>query len=198
MITRPRTQGKIRADIGRKEFTEFLFNNLSKDDRMALNGRPVKSLVAAVYRCNRLFMQNLCDTGDTKDLPYSAGMMYVSRNAPKIIRNLYGEHYCFTIDWKKTNDFRDKYPERIKSETGGKIFHTNLHTGNDILRFVWDKSSIRYNELRFFRFQPVRESQRYLAKIAKDPLRKVDYFRKDSTFFQDKMTCYRKWVQKHQ
>lgn len=193
MIPLPRTKGKIKKAFGKKEYFAYLMNNFTKEDIQGLKGHSVKVLSNALDEYNRRFMERLCDTGNTYDLPHGFGMMYICRQPPRIYKTLYGEKNKFMVDWPVTNDYRDKYPERINSSTGGKIYHLNKHTGTHILKFNWDKTTLRHNIVRFFRFQPVRYSQRYLAKVAKDPLRKVDYFRKDYSFRSDSRGSYKAW-----
>lgn len=92
--------------------------------------------------------------------------------------------FCKTLrpNWKATwESWYVKYPgltrdEIVEIKNKKVVYHDNEHTENEFYEHYWDKitSNIKYKT--FYNFEPSRQYSRLIAKVVKDPNRKVFYY----------------------
>lgn len=85
-------------------------------------------------------------------------------------------------DWKKTWDFWFKKYEGLSkqeiTEIKNKpvIFHENEHSQNEFYEHYWDKITAVLRYKSFYSFKASRQYSRLIAKVVKDPNRKIFYY----------------------
>jgi hypothetical protein len=84
-------------------------------------------------------------------------------------------------NWEATWKYwRDKYKvsdeEIVAIEKKILIFHENDHSQQEFYRHFWDKTSSNVKFQVFYNFKASRQYSRLLAKVVKDPNRKVFYY----------------------
>tara|TARA_R110000751_G_scaffold196072_1_gene301398 strand:+ start:2124 stop:2645 length:522 start_codon:yes stop_codon:yes gene_type:complete len=86
------------------------------------------------------------------------------------------------VDWKATWDFwKSETPdlsqeEIIKLENKKVIYHQNDHSNGEFYEHYWDKLTNTLKYKSFYVFKPSRQYSRLIAKVVKDPNRKVFYY----------------------
>lgn len=70
------------------------------------------------------------------------------------------------------------------------ILHLNEHSNGYTPALWWDRRTSNVINLRYYSFKPTRNTDRTLAKVFKDPNRKVDYYEKPRiTYFKKREKC---------
>jgi hypothetical protein len=86
------------------------------------------------------------------------------------------------VNWKATWEYWEKkYPGFTKKElkqTENKplIYHENEHTNGEFYEHHWDKITCNIPYIGLYDFKPSRQYSRLIAKVVKDPNRKVFYY----------------------
>ncbi len=78
-----------------------------------------------------------------------------------------------SVDWKATNRYWEHNPEAKEKKT--RIFYKNEHTHGYKMRVFWDKRTSNVKNKIFYKFQPVRDLNRNLAKVIFSNHR-IDYY----------------------
>jgi len=86
------------------------------------------------------------------------------------------------VNWKATWEYwGKKYPGLTKPElkqTKDKplIYHENEHSEGEFYEHYWDRTTARVKYVGLYDFKPSRQYSRLIAKVVKDPNRKVFYY----------------------
>ncbi len=86
------------------------------------------------------------------------------------------------VDWQSTWDYwKSKYSdlskeEIIKIKNKTVIYHQNDHSSGEFYEHFWDKFTNNLKYKSFYVFKPSRQYSRLIAKVVKDPNRKVFYY----------------------
>jgi hypothetical protein len=86
------------------------------------------------------------------------------------------------VNWQKTWEYwHSKYPElnrqeitEIKNKT--VIYHENEHSQQEFYSHYWDNLTANLKYKSFYGFKPSRQYSRLIARVVKDPNRKVFYY----------------------
>ncbi len=78
-----------------------------------------------------------------------------------------------SVDWKATKRYWEHNPEAKEKKV--RIWYKNDHTHGYKMRIFWDKRTSNIKNRRFYKFQPVRDTNRELAKVIFSNHR-IDYY----------------------
>lgn len=160
MINKARTEGKIKADFGIKDYFKF-YKGVSK--------KPVdsKRFHRVIAEFNKRIMNSIINDG-LEYTPVASQFCFCIRKTIKhveIINNkLINKN---PIDWKTTLDLWKENEEAKKRKL--LIKHLNNHSSKYIFRIKMLKCGYSYTNKKYFRFKPCRMFQRALAKRILDP-----------------------------
>ena len=86
------------------------------------------------------------------------------------------------VDWMKTWGYWEvEYPGKTRQEiteikNKPVLYFENEHTNGEFYRHIWDNSTAIVKYKRFYKFKASRQYSRLIAKVVKDPNRKVFYY----------------------
>ena len=120
------------------------------------------------------------------NMPYRLGRLYILKYKQRIKRNEDGSvnTTSMPVDWKKTHELWEemygKMPMNEYKAIKGKpvVFHLNEHTDGMRCKWYWDKKHCCVKNNRAYSYLAIRDNQRELAKVLKDPDSKVDFYEK--------------------
>jgi len=86
------------------------------------------------------------------------------------------------VNWEATwNYWHTKHPDLSRDEiinlkNKSVIYHENDHSSGEFYEHFWDKFTNNLKYKSFYVFKPSRQYSRLIAKVVKDPNRKVFYY----------------------
>ena len=135
------------------------------------------------------FLKELLETFSTKIIELGLelkinkiGKIRIKSNNLKFVKASGEIAKNLKIDWKATWEYwHSKYPGLTRqeiTELNNKrvLFHDNEHTNHEYYSHYWDNLSIPLKFKSFYKFKPSRQYSRLIAKVVKDPNRKVFYY----------------------
>jgi len=166
---------KNSLDIGSTQIYENYIADLDSFERAQGYLLPQKVINAAVFDLNRRLMENMIMNNKFINLPYNLGNLAILKYQPKVRRKKNG-NLSLAIDYGETNKLWKDNPEA--KDNRRYVYHTNRHSGGYIASFKWLKSRAKTKNIFGYKFVPVKQVKRDLAKAMKDPLIKIDFFEK--------------------
>lgn len=104
-----------------------------------------------IYSFNYGFRDYLLETGKKVPFPCGFGHFAVCKFKPKRTKLVDGQEYIsLPVDWKKTR------------EHGKKIYHLNYDTEGFKFRWLWFRTSARFQSAGVWNFKPSRVTSRLL------------------------------------
>jgi hypothetical protein len=160
-------------DIGSDDLYRAYLKSLDTVEESS--GFVVKKHVlnGAVAELNRALAEEMILHNRFMELPYNLGRIAVMKNLPSPKRKASGR-LNLAIDYKATNDLWKEDP--IAKENKRYVYHRNIHSGGYVFKFKWLKGAARTHNIWGYKFVPVKQLKRDLARILKDPLIRVDFF----------------------
>jgi hypothetical protein len=166
---------KNSLDIGSNDIYETYVASLDSFEKKQGYLLSQKVINAAVFELNKKLVENMIMDNKFINLPYNLGTLAILKHQPTIKRKKNG-NLSLAIDYGETNKLWRDNPEA--KETRRYVYHTNSHSGGYIASFKWLKSQAKTKNIFGYKFVPVKQAKRDLAKAMKDPLIKVDFFEK--------------------
>lgn len=166
---------KNTLDIGSNDIYKAYVNDLDIFEKNNGYLLPQSTINAAVFDLNKKLVENMILNNKFIKLPYNLGNLAIMKNKPEIRRKKNG-NLSLTIDYGETNKLWKEDPEAKKNRR--YVYHRNTHFGGYVASFRWLKSKAKTKNIFGYKFVPVKQAKRDLAKVLKDPLIKVDFFEK--------------------
>ena len=136
---------------------------------------------------NKTWMQDLLiGKGLTFKTPFKIGNIFCAKYKPKLRFDDEGNVITrkLPVDWGLSKRQWAKLwpglsPAELK-EIPKKplVFCLNEHSDGYRYEFMWDRGGQRFTNIKGYHFVPNRKNHRHLAKVAKDPDMRVDYWDK--------------------
>lgn len=107
-------------------------------------------------------------------MPRRLGYLRIRKSKPplKILPDGKLDTKRLVVDWASTKKMWKDDPL-----THGKVvYHMNTHTDGYVFKWHWDKITSNAYNIKAYSFRVVRTAKRKLAKVAKDPMLKIDFF----------------------
>ena len=169
-----RGKGKHTGSIRKNDFYKYYQANakLTKVDRIKYNG----------------FLKELLETFGKliieEGLELKLNQIGKIRIRTKILNLIKpnGDLSRLKVDWKATWDhWFSRYPnlsreEIIKIKDKKLLYHDNEHSNQEYYVHYWNNFTSNLKYKSFYEFKPSRQYSRLLAKIIKDPNRKIFYY----------------------
>ncbi len=134
---------------------------------------------------NRTWMQELLvGKGLTFKTPYKIGNIFCIKKKTKLRFDEEGNIITrlLPVDWYRSKQkWAKMWPglspaELKKIPKKPLVFCLNEHSNGYRYSFFWDRRGQRFTNIRAYNFVPNRKNHRHLAKVAKDPDLRVDYW----------------------
>lgn len=181
-----RGEGKIKIDIKSQEQYDYYVKT---------TGNPLHISKRIYTEIREKFFKKIMEKVITEAyeyrFPYKMGYLLPIKYKKKI-------HYAdnglikpgsFSIDYGATLKLWEENPEAAKNKK--VLVHLNEHSNGFTPALWWDRRSTIVTNLRYYSFKPTRDINRTIAKVFKDPHRKVDYFEKPRVnYFRKRDKCY--------
>lgn len=164
---------KNSLDIGSNHIYDNYVADLDSFEKKQGYLLPQRVINAAVFELNKRLVESMIMNNKFISLPYNLGTLAILKHQPKVKRKKNG-NLSLAIDYGETNKLWRDNPEA--KETRKYVYHTNSHSGGYIASFKWLKSRAKTKNIFGYKFTPVKQAKRDLAKAMKDPLIKVDFF----------------------
>lgn len=164
---------KNTLDIGSSDIYRHYIDNLDSFEKNQGYALPQRVINAAVFDLNRKLMQDVIFKNIFFSMPYNLGSIAILKNKPVPKRKENG-NLSLPIDHGETRKLWKEDPEAKKNRR--YVYHRNTHSGGYVAAFRWLKSRAKVKNIFGYRFVPVKQIKRDLAKAMKDPLIKVDFF----------------------
>jgi hypothetical protein len=170
-----RGEGKLKGNIKKNDFYDFYVKN-SKE---VLVNRPVynnfiKELLTA-------FSTSVVEEG--LELKVNrVGKLRVRSNPLKFFKKDGTRFKSLKVNWHETWAYwHGKHPGLSRQEiteipNKKVIYHENDHSNQEFYDHYWDKATINLKFKSFYKFKASRQFSRLIAKVVKDPNRKVFYY----------------------
>ena len=166
---------KNSLDIGSNHIYDIYVEGLDSFEKKQGYLLPQRVINAAVFELNKRLVESMIMNNKFINLPYNLGTLAILKHQPTIKRKKNG-NLSLAIDYGETNKLWRDNPEA--KETRRYVYHKNSHSGGYIASFKWLKSRAKTKNIFGYKFVPVKQAKRDLAKAMKDPLIKVDFFEK--------------------
>jgi hypothetical protein len=174
MSSLQRGEGKHKGSIKKKDFYKYYQENakLSIVDRIKYNGF-VKELLET-------FGKAIVEEGLELKLN-QLGKIRIRTKTLNILKSN-GEFNKLKVNWKDTWDYWfNKYPgltreEIVELKDKKLLYHDNEHSNREFYIHYWNNFTSNLKYKSFYEFKPSRQYSRLLAKIIKDPNRKIFYY----------------------
>jgi len=166
---------KNSLDIGSNHIYDYYIADLDSFEKAQGYLLSQKLINAAVFELNKKLVENMIMSNQFINLPYNLGKLAILKRQPEVKRKKNG-NLSLAIDYGETNKLWKNNPEA--KETRRYVYHKNSHSGGYIASFKWLKSKAKTKNIFGYKFVPVKQAKRDLAKAMKDPLIKVDFFEK--------------------
>jgi len=167
----PRNHADIKSGDLYKDYIRSL-DTVEKENGFVL---PQGVLNPAVAEVNQLLMEELMLHNRFIQLPYNLGQIAIFKQKPEVKMKADGT-LSLPIDHHATKMLWAKDPEAQKNRR--YVYHRNRHSGGYVASFRWLKSGARTKNIFGYKFVPVKDEKRKLAKLMKDPLIQVEFFEK--------------------
>jgi len=160
-------------DIGSNEIYKHYVDNLDSVEKEVGYAIPQRIINAAVFDLNKKLVENMILKNRFIAMPYNLGSLGIMKNKP-LVKMKENGRLNLAIDFYETNKLWEENPEAKESKR--YMYHRNLHSGGYVASFRWIKKKARVKNIFGYKFVPVKQAKRDLAKAMKDPLIKVDFF----------------------
>lgn len=170
-----RTQGKLNGDIKKAFFRNFYFVNTKQKKLSTSNYNAILTDLLSTFSESII----------TEGLELKLGVIGKLRVRSKKLHFFKTDGTrCKTlrVNWKATWEYWEKkYPGFTKkqlkqTENKPVIYHENDHTDGEFYEHYWDKITCSVPYVGLYTFKPARQYSRLIAKVVKDPNRKVFYY----------------------
>lgn len=170
-----RGKGKVTGNVKKSDFYKFYLENAKEEVlNKPLYNAFLKDLLVA-------FSEKIITTG--LELKVNAvGKIRIRSRKLNFFKKDGIKSKSLRVDWHKTwAHWCNKYPELSREEiTNIKdktlIYHENEHSNQEFYEHHWDKLTTSLKFKNFYKFKPSRQYSRLIAKVVKDPNRKVFYY----------------------
>jgi hypothetical protein len=170
-----RGEGKLKGNIKKNDF----YNFYTKNSKETLVSRPsynsfIKDLLTA-------FSTSIVEEGLELKIN-KIGKLRVRSNNLRFFKNDGTRSKSLRVNWHETwAHWHSKYPslsrqEITEVENKTVVYHENEHTDQEFYDHHWDKATINLKFKSFYKFKASRQFSRLIAKVVKDPNRKVFYY----------------------
>jgi len=170
-----RGKGKITGSIKKAAFFSFYLKNAKE------------TLVPnTTYKA---FLKDLLETYSTEIVTSGlelrinkVGKLRIRSRKLKFFDKNNVQYKSLRPNWKASWEFwHKKYPTLTKDEIVNLqnkliIYHENEHSDQEFYEHYWDKATINLKFKSFYIFKASRQYSRLIAKVVKDPNRKVFYY----------------------
>lgn len=169
-----RGKGKHISSIRKNDFYKYYQENarLTKVDRVKYNGF-LKELLETFGRL-------IIEEGLELKLN-QIGKIRIKTKILNLIKSN-GDLSKLKVDWKSTWDhWFSRYPnlsreEIVKIKDKKLLYHDNEHSNQEYYVHYWNNFTSNLKYKSFYDFKPSRQYSRLLAKVIKDPNRKIFYY----------------------
>lgn len=167
--------GKLKGSIKKNDFFNFYLKNAKE----TLVTKPVYNNFIKELLNN--FSTAIVEEGLELKVN-KIGKIRVRSNNLKFFKKDGTLSKSLKVDWHKTwATWFNKYPELSRQEiteipNKKVIYHENDHTNQEFYDHHWDKATANLKYKSFFKFKASRQYSRLIAKVVKDPNRKVFYY----------------------
>jgi hypothetical protein len=169
-----RGKGKHIGNIRKNDFYKYYQENakLTKVDRVKYNGFLKEVL--------ETFGKLIIEEGLELKLN-QIGKIRIKTKILNLIKSN-GELSKLKVNWKATWDhWFSRYPnlsreEIVKIKDKKLLYHDNEHSNQEYYVHYWNNFTSNLKYKSFYDFKPSRQYSRLLAKVIKDPNRKIFYY----------------------
>lgn len=155
-----RTEGKIKAHYGMKDYYKFY----CKDNPNKVSAAKFNKVMS---ECNEGIVNLIINQG-LEYIPIKIQMIFCVRKTKRIPRIKNGKLVNTNpIDWKATLELWDTYEESKENKT--IIRYLNNHTSRNIFRIKALKTGLHYPNKKLYKFKAVRGFSRSLGVRIFDP-----------------------------
>ena len=169
-----RGKGKHISSIRKKDFYKYYQKNakLTKVDRVKYNGFLKEVL--------ETFGKLIIEEGLELKLN-QIGKIRIKTKMLNLIKSN-GDLSKLKVNWKATWDhWFSRYPnlsreEIVKIKDKKLLYHDNEHSNQEYYVHYWNNFTSNLKYKSFYDFKPSRQYSRLLAKVIKDPNRKIFYY----------------------
>ena len=168
-----RGKGKVISDIKSKEQFDYY---------VEVTGNPAnisrKTFIEIREKFFRKIVDKIITEGYEYRFPYRLGYLTPIKYKKKVHYTENGmiKPGSFSVDYRATLKLWEENPEAAKIKK--VLVHLNEHSNGYTPALWWDRRSSNIRNLRYYSYKPTRDINRTIAKVFKDPLRKVDYYEK--------------------
>lgn len=170
-----RGAGKAKGTIKKDAFYAFYKNNAKQPllDKKEYNAFLKELLVN--------FSEAIVELGLELKIP-KVGKLRIKSNPLHFFKKDGQRAKSLRPDWERTWEYWHKKYEGLTrqeiTEIKNKpiIFHENDHTQNEFYEHYWDKITTILKFKSFYNFKASRQYSRLIAKVVKDPNRKIFYY----------------------
>ena len=169
-----RGKGKHISSIRKNDFYKYYQENarLTKVDRIKYNG----FLKEVLETFGRLIIEEGLELKLNQ-----IGKIRIKTKMLNLIKSN-GDLSKLKVDWKTTWDhWFSRYPnlsreEIVKIKDKKLLYHDNEHSNQEYYVHYWNNFTSNLKYKSFYDFKPSRQYSRLLAKVIKDPNRKIFYY----------------------
>lgn len=129
-------------------YTEYTYRHDVRDERYV----DKKQYVKILHTFFKLLSKQIIEEAYEYKIPHGLGFLKMVKFKP----------FHKGIDWKKSNDFKEKYG------VFKHIYHMNKHSQEFSARWYWDKNGARVKNSTLYKFYPTRANKREVAKQIKE------------------------------
>jgi len=150
-----RTQGKLKAEIGIKDFYKGYIEEANLRSRTTtVDFKTYSSVLKSFHKIlvNKIVVENEC-----YKLPFKLGLLGILKFDQNFDES---KKHRWAVDWKKSK------------EVGQIVYFENTER----YKWRWDKSSVKLKGKKYYQFKASRHNSRLIAQIKQNNPR-MDYYR---------------------
>jgi len=160
IIKNKRTEGKITADYGIKDYYKYFKKS---NPELNIDYKTYKTIISSF---NSELMNFIIEDNLEYNLPYLGSTLSVKKDkrVPKIVNGKL--YHTAPVDWVATNKLWDEDSEAKDKKL--LVRYLNSHTSKYVFRIYFKKFKVYFQNKQLFTFKTSRTFQRTLSKRIKD------------------------------
>lgn len=170
-----RGQGKVKGNIKKDAFFSYYVENAKeKTVEKKTYNKFIKELL-------EVFSTAIVEKGLELKIN-KVGKLRIKSNTLYFFKKNGERNKSLKVNWEATwTHWHNKYPELTRDQIVAipdkkLVYHENEHSSQEFYRHHWDKLTINLRYKSFYNFKASRQYLRLIAKVVKDPNRKIFYY----------------------
>jgi hypothetical protein len=160
IIKKKRTEGKIKADYGIKDYYKYFTEN---NPELKIDYKTYKSVVSEF---NKEIIELIVEKNVEYNIPYLGSSISIKKDK-RIPRIVNGKLYnTAPVDWVATNKLWSEDAEAMEKKL--LVRYLNSHTSKYVFRIYFKKFNLYFANKKLFSFQSNRDFKRFLGARIKD------------------------------